>query len=209
MGEDKRSQPAPAAGAPARSWRDGLPVLSAGGVTLRELRLEDAPALAAHLGTAEIARFLAPPPATVAGFEEFIVEAHRERIHGQAITYGVVPDGHDHVVGVFQLRSLEAGFGTAEWTCMLASAYWGTGLFLESARLVMAFAFDTVGILRLEARAVTMDGRGNGALRKVGAVQEGVLRRSFKRNGQRYDQLLWAVLAEDWRLQKRDRPRVH
>jgi RimJ/RimL family protein N-acetyltransferase len=33
-------------------------------------------------------------------------------------------------------------------------------------------------------------------------VQEGVLRRSFLRNGQYHDQVLWSILAEDWRLQR-------
>jgi ribosomal-protein-serine acetyltransferase len=45
------------------------------------------------------------------------------------------------------------------------------------------------------------NGRGNGALRKIGAVQEGVLRRSFLRDGQYHDQVLWSILAEEWRLQ--------
>jgi len=46
------------------------------------------------------------------------------------------------------------------------------------------------------------NGRGNGALRKIGAVQEGLLRRSFQRNGQHHDQVLWGILADDWRLQR-------
>jgi RimJ/RimL family protein N-acetyltransferase len=46
------------------------------------------------------------------------------------------------------------------------------------------------------------NGRGNGALRKVGAVQEGVLRRSFLRNGQYHDQVLYSILAEDWRASR-------
>ena len=61
-----------------------------------------------------------------------------------------------------------------------------------------------VGAQRLEARAAVANGRGNGALRKIGAVQEGVLRRSFLRNGQYHDQVLWSILAEDWRLQRLD-----
>jgi RimJ/RimL family protein N-acetyltransferase len=31
-------------------------------------------------------------------------------------------------------------------------------------------------------------------------VQEGVLRRSFLRDGQYMDQALWAILADDWRV---------
>ena len=68
--------------------------------------------------------------------------------------------------------------------------------------MVVDFAVDVIGAHRLEARAAVANGRGNGALRKIGAVQEGVLRRSFLRNGVHHDQVLWGIVAEDWRLQR-------
>jgi len=79
-----------------------------------------------------------------------------------------------------------------------SSEFWGTGVFAEAAREVVAFAFETVGVHRLEARAAVQNGRGNGALRKVGAVQEGLLRKSFQKNGQYLDQALWTILNDDW-----------
>ena len=42
------------------------------------------------------------------------------------------------------------------------------------------------------------NGRANGALRKLGAVQEGILRRSLRCNGEYRDQVLWSMLREDW-----------
>jgi len=52
---------------------------------------------------------------------------------------------------------------------------------------------------RLEARAAVRNGRGNGALRKIGAVQEGLLRKSFLKDGEYLDQALWTILDEDWK----------
>jgi len=46
---------------------------------------------------------------------------------------------------------------------------------------------------------VTANGRGNGALRKVGARKEGVLRQSFRCKGQLVDQNLWSIVRDDWR----------
>ena len=183
-------------------WRQGLPMLAGSHVTLRELRLEDAPALHAMLSTEEVSRFISPPPTTVEGFEQFIQYALAERELGRFVCFGVVPDGLTTAVGIFQVRSLDGSFENAEWGFALGSAFWGTGVFTAGARLVLNFAFDTIGVHRLEARAVIANGRGNGALRKMGAVQEGVLRRSFVRNGQYQDQVLWAILAEDWRFQR-------
>ena len=39
---------------------------------------------------------------------------------------------------------LDPGFGTAEWGFAIGQAFWGTGLFVEAAELVLAFAFDLV-----------------------------------------------------------------
>jgi RimJ/RimL family protein N-acetyltransferase len=62
----------------------------------------------------------------------------------------------------------------------------------------------------MEARAAVQNGRGNGAMRKLGAVQEGVLRRSLYCRGQYFDQLLWSILADDWRQSRVElRPMIH
>ena len=183
-------------------WRQALPVLTGTMVTLRELRTSDAPSLLAMLATEEVARFISPPPTTVEGFERFIAWTHRERAAGNYACFAVVPHGMDTAIGIFQIRQLEPGFGTAEWGFAIGSAFWGTGVFIDGAKLVVNFAFDVIGTHRLEARAAVANGRGNGALRTVGAVQEGVLRKSFLRNGEYLDQTLWTILDEDWRRAK-------
>ncbi len=99
---------------------------------------------------------------------------------------------------MFQIRILDADQGIAEWGFALGSAYWGTGLYLASARLVVDFAFGQMGMGRLEARACVANGRGTGALKKVGAVCERVLHQSFERHGVRLDQGLWAIMRERW-----------
>jgi ribosomal-protein-alanine N-acetyltransferase len=183
-------------------WKDGLPVITGSTFTLREMRLEDAPSLLAMLTTEEVSRFISPPPTTVEGFERFIIWAGRERQAGNYACFAVVPQGCTTAVGIFQLKSLEQGFANAEWGFAMGSPFWGTGIFAEGARLVVDFAVDVIGTHRLEARAAVANGRGNGALRKIGAVQEGVLRRSFCRNGVYHDQVIWGIVADDWRLQR-------
>ena len=183
---------------PAESnWREALPVLVGRSITLRELRPSDAASLFAMLSTEEVARFISPAPTTVAGFERFIACSQRERQAGNFLCFGIVPHGMDTAVGLFQVRQTEPGFATAEWGFALGSGYWGSGMFVEGAQMVLDFAFDVIGVHRLEARAVVQNGRGNGALRKIGALQEGILRRSFRRNGAYLDQVLWTIIASD------------
>jgi RimJ/RimL family protein N-acetyltransferase len=180
-------------------WRQSLPTLSGRQVILRELRTSDAMSLFALLTTEEVARFISPPPSTVEGFEKFIAWTHRQRTAGTYACFAVTLKGFDTAIGIFQVRETEPGFGTAEWGFALGSPFWGTGVFQDGAALVLEFAFETLGVHRLEARAAVRNGRGNGALVKIGAVQEGVLRKSFLRNGEYLDQVLYAIVEDDWR----------
>src|SRR5205809_2773534 len=129
-------------------WRGGLPLLTGSLITLRELQINDAPSLFAMLATEEVTRFISPPPATVEGFERFIAWTHRQREAGQYVCFAVVPRGSDTALGLFQIRSMEPAFGSAEWGFALAPELWGTGFFSDGAHLAISFAFDTLGAHR-------------------------------------------------------------
>ena len=183
-------------------WRRGLPALTSGRVTIRDLRMSDAPSLFTMLASHEVARFISPPPGTVEGFERFIEWTHHRRDEGSYICFAIVPAGYDDAVGIIQVRQMDLGWDTAEWGFAIGAPFWGTGAFLESARLVVDFVFGTIGVHRLEARAAIRNGRGNGALGKLGAVREGLLRKSFLRDGEYLDQVLWSIVREDWMQSK-------
>ena len=179
-------------------WTTGLPVLKGRRVMLRELVKSDALSLLSMLSTEEVAKFISPPPSTPQGFEKFIMWAQRERQAGNQFTFGMVPEGCDHAVGLVQVRAIAPRFSVAEWGFAVGSPFWGTGIFLAGARMTLDFAFQHTAVNRLEARAVVHNGRGNGALRKLGAVQEGVLRGSLVKDGKYLDQVMWSVISQDW-----------
>jgi [ribosomal protein S5]-alanine N-acetyltransferase len=180
------------------NWRLGLPTLTGSMVTLREVGTTDAHALYTALTRGDVSRFASPLPPTVDGFERFIEAAQRRRAAGEYACFAVVPLNSEPAVGWFQVRSLEPGFKTAEWDFALATEYWGTGVFVDGARLTLDFVFAAIGAHRLEARVAVDNGRGNGALRKMGAVRECELRGSFLHDGAYRDQRLWTILLEEW-----------
>ena len=193
---------------PRLEWWAGLPVLTSSQIVLRELQPADAPSLLSMLGVPEVQRHLSPGPTTLEEFQSFIVWVQRAREAGRYISFGVMPKGWESAIGVFQLWPLEPSFKTAEWGFALGRPFWGTGLFLECARLVAEFAFETLGVERLEGRASAENGRGNGALRKLGAMPEGILRKCFVCSGAYRDHVLWSILSEDWRRIKTGRDAV-
>ena len=195
-------------------WREGLPVLRGRLVTLRELRSGDGPVLLPLLAAPEVCRFLSPPPASPERFAGFIANTARERAAGRYAAFAIVPHGQSSAVGLVQLRQLEPGFRTAEWGVALGSAWWGRGLFQDAAELLLRFAFEDIGVHRLEARVAAQNARGTAAIEKLGAVAEGLLRRSLLTpEGRQVDQVLFAWLDEDWRASRRRRkeqlPWVH
>ena len=190
--------PAPAPVVTEADWTTALPVLRSNRIMLRELVKTDALSLLSMLSSEEVAKFISPPPTTPEGFEKFIMWAQRERLAGRQFTFGMVPEGCNHAVGLVQVRAIAPKFSVAEWGFAVGSPFWGTGMFLASARMTLDFAFQNTAVNRLEARAVVQNGRGNGALRKLGAVQDGVLRGSLLKEGKYLDQIMWSILSQDW-----------
>ena len=186
-------------------WRMALPSLEGETVRLRELRLSDAGALIELLTIERLPPSISTPPPSIDAFEGFIAWTHRERRRGQGVCFGIVPNGLTEAAGLIQVRTQDPSFFVADWGFALGAAFWGTGIFTEAAVLAAGFAFDVLDVHRLEARAVTHNGRGNGALQKIGAKTEGVLAKAFKTDDGYVEQLLWALTAEDLAERPRER----
>lgn len=182
----------------ATPWRADLPLLHAGRAVLRELSMADAEPLAAALGNPDVLRYLPSGPTSVEHFTRFARWVRRERRAGRYVCFVVVPPAGTPS-GLFQLWPIEPGFGTAEMGFALDPSLWGTGTFLSCATKVIDFAFEALGVRRLEFRSAVSNGRGTGALLKLGAVSEGRLRSCFASTSGVLDYTMWSILAEEWR----------
>jgi RimJ/RimL family protein N-acetyltransferase len=179
-------------------WRQQLPSLTAKLVTLREPTASDLRPLMDLLLLADASRFAIDEPVSEFAVQQMLDRVANDRRLGVAFTYVVTITSTRAIVGLVQARQIDLSWESAEWECTLAPSWRGTGVFMEAARLVGSFAFGTIGVHRLEARVLLQNGRANGALRKLGAVQEGILRESIRHGNDYLDQVLWSVLKEDW-----------
>jgi ribosomal-protein-alanine N-acetyltransferase len=173
-------------------------VLTGNLVSLREPVPSDAGAVEAMLAVPDAMRFGVEDIDEDSTAARLIDGAVCDRLAGTAFTFVVSSIATRAVVGLIQVRQLDPGFECAEWECTLAQSARGSGAFLDAASAALSFAFDTVGIHRLEARVPVDNGRANGALRKLGGVHEGLLRGAVRRGTAYYDQTLWALLRDDW-----------
>lgn len=144
---------------------------------LREVQLADAAALTALFQLPAVSAHLDPPPATPEEFAAWIALSHSRRADGRAACYTLLT-GNDEVSGLFMALRSEDG-ESAEIGFALAPQLWGTGVFMTAMDRYLDFLFGEWGIKRLIGKTSTLNHRGVGVMRKLGAH---VLERT-ERNG--------------------------
>lgn len=181
------------------NWREALPTLSNGVVTLREPVVADALALLTALPDDALAQIVPDPPAaSVAGIALLIEQLQAGRRAGTTACWVLVPADTGVPVGIVGVRSMDHTCSMVEGFAVTAEEFRGTPLFQTAGRLVLGCLFGPMGVHRAEFRIDVRNGRANGALRKLGATQEGLLRRARAADGEFHDQVLWAIVATDW-----------
>jgi ribosomal-protein-alanine N-acetyltransferase len=189
------------------AWTESIPELQGELVVVREFAPGDAATLYEMLGDPRVAEYMTAPPGSVEAFEGFSAWARRERELGQGVCFAIVPPGLTEAVGIIQLRANDPSWFTAQWGFAIGHGFWATGAFYDAAQLVVSFAFEQMNVHRLEARSMVNNGRGNGALQKIGAKPEGALASAFAKDGRYNAQFLWALHRDRWSKRTVPRPR--
>ena len=84
------------------------------------------------------------------------------------------------------------------WT-WLARPWQRSGANAEAKYLMLRHAFETWGMVRVELKTSTLNQQSRGAMKKLGAVEEGVLRRHMiNEDGSPRDSVFYSILADEW-----------
>ena len=90
-------------------------------------------------------------------------------------------------------KSLQLGF---TW---YGKAFQGTGMNKQCKLLLLDFAFDFMQMERVEFRADNQNKPSIAAMKRIGCVEEGVLRSNFiKPNGERRSSIVMSILKSEW-----------
>nr|AGC71659.1 ribosomal-protein-L7p-serine acetyltransferase [uncultured bacterium A1Q1_fos_2386] len=100
-------------------------------------------------------------------------------------------------IGVHRLDKDPVYRDTAELGYWLAEPYWGRGLMTQAVKAVTRYAFDELGLFRLEAGVFGWNVSSARVLEKAGYSLEGRLRKQVYKDGQRLDVLLYSRLRTD------------
>jgi len=92
-----------------------------------------------------------------------------------------------------QHKTLQLGF---TW---YGKAFQGTGLNKHCKYLLLQFAFEQMGMERVEFRADNNNARSIAAMKSIGCTPEGVLRsHTIKDDGTRRDSIVLSILKDEW-----------
>lgn len=177
--------------------------LTDGSITLRRPTEADAPAISANVqhSLAELSPWM--PWATADYNEADALSWIRGELDPNADQF-VILDGEGALVGTCGLNQINAVNKMANLGYWLRSDCCGNGWASSATTLAARYAFQELGLHRVEIFMSTANEASRRVAERVGAKYEGVLRGRLLLHGVHHDVHMFALLATD----AHDRPRI-
>ncbi len=140
-----------------------------------------------------------------AGINELIAEALAQAATGLQVPFAIIHIDSGAAIGSTRYleirrkdRALEIG-----WT-WIAPAHQRTPVNTECKLLLLEHAFETLGAVRMQLKTDARNQRSQAAIVRIGARQEGVLRKSLiMSDGFIRDTVYFSIVREEWPQAKR------
>jgi len=181
-----------------------LPELQTERLVLREVRLEDGPALQAFQNRPEQWRRMAMEP------EEFAdgtlrVQRYFEHRGPETGRRLFVYVAHERSLGALigQVSLARAHPALASLGFSVATEYWSKGYAAEMAIRLIEFGFDEIGLHRISADVAIENETSKRVLEKIGMTYEGTTRDCIWAQGRWWTESQYAILVGDYRANKR------
>lgn len=167
-------------------------------ITLRAPEPSDAPTLHRWANDPDLWRMLGGWHFPYSkGSTQAWIEAHGAR-DGADQVFCIVAPGDD-LVGTANLTDIDWKNRTASHGLMLGEArFRGKGYALDASFALMRFAFDELGLHRLDAEILASNVRSQRFFAKCGWTVEGTRRRWYYKDGRRHDMVLVGILREEY-----------
>jgi [ribosomal protein S5]-alanine N-acetyltransferase len=181
--------------APGAPLRHPEPPPTDGVVTLRAWRADDLAAIAAFGLDEDNVRFGdVAPGRREEDAAAYLATMERRRREGSGLGFAVADARDDAVLGTFDIRLPQRGVGEIGY--LLDPAARGHGTMTRAARLAVAWSFDALGLVRVQAFVSPDNAPSMRLLERLGFACEGLLR-SYRGPGA--DRLAYAVLRGELR----------
>lgn len=178
----------------------GAPTLVTERLSLRELRVDDAGAVADGAGDKRVARYLiqVPSPYPVALARRWVTARIAWWEEGRGVTLAITRRTQTRtLLGTVSLRRF-ARDRRAELGYWLAHTAWDFGFATEACRAIIDFGFRDLGLARVYAQVLAGNGASEHVLEKLGMTREGAKRQHIKKGKKLLDVALYGLLRDEW-----------
>lgn len=130
----------------------------------------------------------------------WINEALEERAHNRKMPFTIIDKADNTVCGTTSFGSISFFDKRIEigWT-WLGEDYIGSGINRHCKYALLQYAFEVMQFERVEIRTDNLNERAKRALRKIGAIEEGVLRSHMQMpHNRRRDSVYFSILKPEW-----------
>ena len=130
----------------------------------------------------------------------YVDEALRQQAAGTALPFALVEPRSGRAMGSTRFGNYDAASARVEigWT-WVARDWQRTRVNTEAKYLLLRHAFESLGMERVELRTDAINARSRAAILRIGATQEGVLRRHQRTwDGRLRDTVFFSILSEEW-----------
>jgi len=176
------------------------PILTDGRVTVRPPEIADIEARLAFGVSAEIVHMYGTLlPAGGVTYTKKAARAWVERQMDDPLGFCIDIDGA--LVGALRVHSLDEQDARASIGIgLLDDTRLSQGIGTAALRLILKHAFTTMGLHRISLRVLEYNARAIAAYRKVGFVEEGLLRESCKVGDEWHNDVMMGLLAQEFIL---------
>ena len=101
------------------------------------------------------------------------------------------------LVGTINLGNVEESCMMSDTCYMLSPRFWNQGIMTEVLMAVLDYAFEEIGLNRVQAEVFAGNNASSAVLKKCGMSFEGIARQKYYKNGEFIDTALWAIIASD------------
>lgn len=138
-----------------------------------------------------------PFPYTLNDAQAYLDRIERERAEGTKVWFAMTLKDSGELIGGVGLKR-EPAHERAEIGYMLGEEHWGKGFATEATTRVLGYAFEELGLSRVNASVHGTNAGSIRVLEKLGLTREGVQRRHVCRFGVWNDLVLFGILREEW-----------
>lgn len=177
-----------------------LPSLTTERLMLRWIEERDAPALRRIFGDPEVMRYWSAPPlvddAAALALVREIQDLFRQRVLFQ---WGIAWRDAGTLLGSVTLWRWDGAHRRAEVGFALGREFWGKGVMSEALQRLLDYAFEELGLHRIEADTDPRNHRSLAVLERHGFRREGYLRERFHVAGEIQDSVVLGLLRSEWK----------